>query len=176
VPEGSVAPALGAARAKPAASLPGGEAAGTATLLADPSNYLVADNDTVEVQAAETLSHYAGWLGVTTDELRKANGWARQRSLVLGERVRLVFGSVGRDAFVSRRIEFHRAIQDEFFTRYRITNTTEHRLREGESVWVLASQKYKVPVWLLRQYNPRLDLNQVRPGTRVVFPRVVRVA
>jgi membrane-bound lytic murein transglycosylase D len=170
------APVAAAAEGVANATLPGGEAAGTAASLADPSNYLVADNDTVEVQAAETLSHYAGWLEVTTEELRKTNGWSRQRSLVLGERVRLAFSTVSRDTFVSRRVAFHRAIQDEFFTRYRITDTTEHRLRAGESVWVLAAQKYKVPVWLLRQYNPRLDLNQLRPGTRVVFPRVVRVA
>jgi membrane-bound lytic murein transglycosylase D len=170
------APVAAAAEGVANASLPGGEAAGTAASLADPSNYLVADNDTVEVQAAETLSHYAGWLEVTTEELRKTNGWSRQRSLVLGERVRLAFSTVSRDTFVSRRVAFHRAIQDEFFSRYRITDTTEHRLRAGESVWVLAAQKYKVPVWLLRQYNPRLDLNQLRPGTRVVFPRVVRVA
>jgi membrane-bound lytic murein transglycosylase D len=179
---GAVAPAAatpGKAKAEepaPVASLPGGEAAGTAAALADPSNYLVADNDTVEVQAAETLSHYAEWLEVATEELRKANGWARQRSLVLGQRVQLVFPRVSRDTFVARRVAFHRDLQADFFNRYRITDTTEHRLRPGESVWVLAAQKYKVPVWLLRQYNPTLDLDQVRPGTRVVFPRLTRVA
>lgn len=148
----------------------------SAASLADPSDYLVADNDTVEVQTAETLSHYAEWLEISLDKLRQANGWSRQRSLVLGQRVRLVFDKVPRETFQSRRIGFHRDLQEEFFRRYRIADTTEHRLRPGESVWVLASQKYKVPVWLLRQYNPTLDLGQVRPGTRVVFPRIVRVA
>ncbi len=155
---------------------PVGDAAGQAASLADPSNYLVADNDTVEVQAAETLSHYADWLAVSRDELRKANGWSQQRSLVLGQRVRLVFADVSRDTFLARRVAYHHDLQAAFFSRYRITDTTEHRLRRGESVWVLASQKYKVPVWLLRQYNPQLNLDQIRPGTRVVFPLVVRVA
>jgi len=155
---------------------PAGDTEGESASLADPSNYLVGDNDTVEVQAAETLSHYAGWLEVSAEELRKANGWARQRQLVLGQRVQLVFSNVSRDTFLSRRVGYHHDLQEAYFARYRITDTTEHRLRRGESVWVLASQKYKVPVWLLRQYNPSLDLDQVRPGTRVVFPRVVRVA
>jgi membrane-bound lytic murein transglycosylase D len=173
LPTATVAPAAGeGARA----SLPGGEAAGTAASLADPSDYLVADDDTVEVQATETLSHYAEWLEVGPEALRKTNGWSRQRSLVLGQRVRLVFGKVSRDQFTARRVAFHHDLQQDFFSRYRITDTTEHRLRPGESVWVLAAQKYKVPVWLLRQYNPRLDLDQVRPGTRVVFPRLARVA
>ena len=102
--------------------------------------------------------------------------WARQRSLVLGQRVRLVFDSVDRETFLQRRVAYHQDLQQAYFARYRITDTTEHRLRRGESVWVLAAQKYKVPVWLLRQYNPKLDLDQLRPGTRVIFPRVVRVA
>lgn len=167
---------LPAVDAPAAARQPVGDAGGQSASLADPSDYLVADNDTVEVQAAETLSHYAGWLEVTPEALRQANGWPKQRSLVLGQRVRLVFPNVSRETFQERRVAYHHDLQEAFFSRYRITDTTEHRLRRGESVWVLASQKYKVPVWLLRQYNPKLDLDQLRPGTRVVFPRVVRVA
>ena len=33
----------------------------------------------------------------------------------------------------------------------------EHVLRRGETLWELATQRYRVPVWLLRQYNPDLD-------------------
>jgi len=29
-----------------------------------------------------------------------------------------------------------------------------------------------VPVWLLRQFNPDLDLDLVRPGTVVKFPEL----
>jgi membrane-bound lytic murein transglycosylase D len=143
---------------------------------ADPSDYGVAQDDTVEVQAAETLSHYAEWLQVSAEALRRANGWPRQRALVLGQRVRLVFDQVARDEFTARRNAFHSGLQQDFFSRYRVADVTEHRLRPGESVWLLAAQKYKVPVWLLRQYNPQLNLDQVRPGTRIVFPRVERLA
>lgn len=139
---------------------------------ADPSDYLVAEDGTVEVQATETLSHYAEWLEVSPDRLRKANNWSRRRQPVLGQRLRLVFTRVDRETFTQRRIAHHRGLQEQFFSRYRITDTTEHQLRSGESVWALAQQKYKVPVWLLRQYNPDLKLDQVRPGMRVIFPRL----
>jgi membrane-bound lytic murein transglycosylase D len=147
----------------------------TAPSLADPADYLVADDDTVEVQAAETLSHLADWLEVTPAAIRTANGWRKSRNLLLGQRVRLVFSKVSRDTFLSRRVAYHHGIQEAYFDRYRITATTVHRLRRGESVWVLAADKYKIPVWLLRQYNPRVNLNQITPGTRLVFPRVQRV-
>ena len=169
-----------ARRPAPAATEPPGLAdsseAGAVPSLADPSNYLVADDDTVEVQAAETMTHYAEWLEIKPEQIRVANDWKRQRELTLGQRVKLDFNRVSRDTFLSRRVAYHHDLQEEFFSRYRITTTTEHRLRRGESVWVLASQKYKVPVWLLRQYNPKLDFDRVRPGMRVVFPTVVRVA
>ena len=37
---------------------------------------------------------------------------------------------------------------------------------------MLAARTYKVPVWLLRQYNPDLNLDRVIPGTVVKFPRL----
>jgi membrane-bound lytic murein transglycosylase D len=41
-----------------------------ATLAADPSDYTVAADDTIEVQDMETLGHYADWLGIRTQRLR----------------------------------------------------------------------------------------------------------
>jgi hypothetical protein len=32
-----------------------------------------------------------------------------------------------------------------------------------------------VPVWLLRQYNPDVDLDRVNPGVVVKFPRLRRI-
>jgi membrane-bound lytic murein transglycosylase D len=140
--------------------------------LADPSDYLVAKDDSIEIQAAETLSQVADWAGLSPARLRDLNRLPRKRALLLGQRLRLKFDKVSRENFLERRIAYHRELQEDFFSRYRIVDTAEHRLRAGESIWALALQKYKVPVWLLRQYNPDVDLNQVRPGTRLVFPRL----
>jgi membrane-bound lytic murein transglycosylase D len=162
--------------ATPPAGLVAADTSQTAVSRADPSDYLVAEDGTVEVQATETLGHYAEWLEVSTQALRNANNWSRRRQPVVGRRLKLVFDEVNAATFTQRRIAHHRDLQEAFFAQYRITDTTEHRLRSGESVWVLAQQKYKVPVWLLRQYNPDLKFDQVKPGTRVVFPRLQAVA
>jgi membrane-bound lytic murein transglycosylase D len=37
---------------------------------------------------------------------------------------------------------------------------------------VLAQKKYNVPIWLLRQYNPDIDMAAVKPGTRIVIPKI----
>lgn len=144
-------------------------------LLADPADYLVASDGSIEVQAVETLGHYADWLQIRTQRLRDLNGFSFRQPVVIGRRVKLDFSRATPDEFAALRIAYHRELQEAYFTRHRVTSTTEHKLRRGESLWVLTQRRYKVPVWLLRQYNPELDLDRVKPGDRIVFPRVERV-
>ena len=91
---------------------------------------------------------------------------------MIGRRLKLEFAGVNKDTFSARRISHHRELQEGFFSHYRITGKTVHHLRRGEAVWQLTHQRYKVPVWLLRQYNPDLDLNRVKPEMEIVFPHV----
>jgi membrane-bound lytic murein transglycosylase D len=139
-------------------------------LLSDPSDYSVAPDGTIEVHPLETLGHYADWLGIRTQRLRDLNGFAFRRPVEVGERIKLDLSQVGADVFENRRAAYHKEQQDEFFRQYTITGMREHVVRAGESVWILSLDRYGVPVWLFRQYNPELDLHNVRPGTRLNFP------
>lgn len=143
-----------------------------ADLAADPGNYLVTDNQTIEVQALETLGHYADWLALRTQRLRDLNGLPFDRAVVIGQALRLDFSQVDQATFEQRRMDYHRDMQDAFFSRYRIDDVESHVVSRGESLWLLANRTYSVPVWLLRQYNPELDLDRVQPGTVVKFPRL----
>ena len=138
---------------------------------ADPSDYSVKDNMAI-VQAAETLGHYAEWLDVRASQLRQLNRISMGTPVVIGRKVKLDFSKVTPDQFEARRAEYHRALQEAFFTQFRIQGTSEHRIKRGESVWVLAQQRYNIPIWLLRQYNPDLDLGSLQPGARLVIPVV----
>ena len=42
-----------------------------------------------------------------------------------------------------------------------IAGTEIHKMRRGDSLWVLTHRKFNVPLWLLRQYNPDLDFEAV---------------
>ncbi|NOR20244.1 MAG: LysM peptidoglycan-binding domain-containing protein, partial [Xanthomonadales bacterium] len=92
--------------------------------------------------------------------------------VVVGRRIKLDFSQASTAEFTAQRVAHHRDMQEAFFVRYRVTDTTEHKLKEGESVWLLAQKQYKVPVWLLLQYNPDLDFGRVQTGMRIIFPRV----
>ncbi|MDH3989625.1 MAG: LysM peptidoglycan-binding domain-containing protein, partial [Gammaproteobacteria bacterium] len=141
-----------------------------ASLLSDPSDYSVGGDNTIEVQPLETLGHYADWLGLRTQRLRDINGLAFRTPVEVGKRIKLDLSKVNGEQFETLRTEYHRQQQDTFFRNNTITGVTEHEVQRGESVWILSLREYGVPVWLFRQYNPELDLDTVRPGTRLNFP------
>jgi membrane-bound lytic murein transglycosylase D len=139
-------------------------------LLSDPSDYSVASDNSIEVHPLETLGHYADWLAIRTQRLRDINGLAFGNPVRVGQRIKLDLGTVDAQTFESLRVAYQRDQQDAFFRENVISGVKEHVIRRGESIWVLALREYDVPVWLFRQYNPDVDLHNVRPGTTVRFP------
>lgn len=154
------------------ALVPGMQAAASA----DPGDYSVAADQSVRVQAAETLGHYADWLDVRASQLRKLNRMSAATPVVIGRKVKLDFSRVTQDQFEAKRLEYHRQLQETFFAQYRISGNTTHVIKPGESVWVLVQQRYNIPIWLLRQYNPDIDLGALKPGARLVIPTVEATA
>jgi len=144
-------------------------------LLSDPSDYSVAADKTIEVQELETLGHFGDWLEIKTQGLRDLNGLAFRTPVVVGQRIKLDLSTVEAKVFEERRIAYHRAQQDSFFRRHVISGVTEHTIKAGESVWVLALRQYDVPIWLFGQYNPGVDMHKVQPGTKVQFPLLTDV-
>jgi len=140
------------------------------SLLSDPSDYTVSADRTIEVQPLETLGHYADWLGIKTQRLRDINGFAFKTPVAVGQRIKLDLTKVDDASFESMRIAYHRRQQDMFFRTHTITGVREHIVGRGESVWILSLRRYKVPIWLFRQYNPELDPHTVIPGARLNFP------
>jgi membrane-bound lytic murein transglycosylase D len=147
--------------------LPGAQAA----LSADPADYSV-DGTTIRVQAAETVGHYAEWLELRASQVRKVNRMTAATPVVIGRKLKMDFSKVTPDEFEARRTAYHRQLQEAFFTEFRISGDISHTVKSGESIWVLAQQRYNIPIWLLRQYNPDIDLGSVRPGTKLVIPTV----
>ncbi len=145
------------------------------SLLSDPSDYSVAADQTIEVQALETLGHFGDWLQIKTQRLRDLNGLAFRTPVAVGQRIRLDLDTVEAGLFEQRRIAYHQAQQDAFFKQHVISGVSEHTIKRGESVWILALRQYDVPIWLFRQYNPGIDVHRVRPGTKVQMPLLTDV-
>ncbi|MFK8028335.1 MAG: transglycosylase SLT domain-containing protein [Gammaproteobacteria bacterium] len=146
------------------------------SLLSDPADYTVNDDLTIEVQASETLGHYADWLDLRASQLRKINKMSFGKPVVVGNRLLLNFSAISIKEFENRRLAYQKNLQEEFFTQYRIESTYQHKIKTGESLWVLALRNFKVPIWLLRQHNPDVNFDRIRVGNIIVVPKLIEVA
>jgi membrane-bound lytic murein transglycosylase D len=142
---------------------------------ADPIDYGVAKDDTIRVAAAETLGHYADWLGISAGQLRKINNMKYGKPVLIGRKIKLQFAKVSRDSFEEKRKEYHRTLQAQYFAAHRILGTEVYIARRGDSLWTVTQRYARLPVWLLQQYNPDTDFSEMRAGTQIVVPRVEEV-
>lgn len=138
---------------------------------ADPIDYSVQPDGSLIVVAAETIGHYADWLGLPASSLRALNGMRGRSNVRIGKRFKLNFAHVTRTQFEQRRIEYHRRMQTEYFAAHRISGSDTYVARRGDSLWSV-TRRGSLPIWLLQQYNPDVDFDDLRPGTQIVLPRV----
>jgi membrane-bound lytic murein transglycosylase D len=131
----------------------------------------VADDGSVRALSEETLGHYADWLSLPTERLRRLNP-RHAGALQLGNKVQLEFSAVPREDFLAKRIDFHNRVQAAFFDNARIVGTDTYTIKNGDTLWNIVRQFAGVPVWLLQQYNPDVDLVNLRAGAQLTVPRV----
>jgi membrane-bound lytic murein transglycosylase D len=135
-------------------------------------DFAVGRDDTIRVVAGETLGHYAEWLGTSASRLRVLNGLRPAQPVNFGATLKLDFSNVPRERFEEQRRVFHQRLQSEFFETRRITGTEVYVVRRGDTLAAVLGRFSAVPVWLLQQYNPDVDLAALRAGSQLVVPRV----
>lgn len=131
---------------------------------------------TVRVEAEETLGHYADWTGIPTGSLRQLNRFTYQRALRLGEHVKVPLHRVTREQFESRRLAYHKDIQDDFFSRHRVAAAHIYQVKPGETIWTLSNRIFDLPAWLIQKYNPEVDFSDLRHSQKLVIPVVEKDA
>lgn len=147
----------------------------TVAQASDPVDYGVAADGSIRVAAAETLGHYADWLGTPASRLRALNHMRAGSTVIIGRSVKLAFGKLSREQFEARRREYHQQLQAAFFGGHRIVGTEVYVARRGDSLWAVTQRYASLPVWLLQQYNPDVDFGDLRSGTQIVVPKVEQV-
>jgi membrane-bound lytic murein transglycosylase D len=162
---------VSARQTQSAALLPAGPPTGSS----DTTDYGVGPEDTVVVQAAETLGHFADWSHVDSQDLVRLNKLHKDAGVRVGRKIKLDLSKVSAADFVAARRAYHHNLQEEFFAAHRIAGTETYVVKHGESLWTIAQQRKDMPVWLVAQYNPDASFNDVRPGTQITLPRVEEI-
>jgi membrane-bound lytic murein transglycosylase D len=142
----------------------------------DPTDYSIAKDDTIKVATVETLGHYADWLDTSAARLRTINHLTFKKQVLIGHKIKLEFVKVSREEFEQKRREYHRTQQATYFATHRIVGTEVYLARRGDSGWTVTQHNSELPLWLLQQYNPDLDLSEMHPGTQIVVPKIEEVS
>ena len=132
-------------------------------------------SDWITVQPEETLGHYADWLNLPTQRLRMINGIPYGQGIQVGQKLRLLFTNVSRPDFHQKRLEYHRSIQEDFFTNFRVDSLKTYTIEYGDNIWDLCNNQFNLPFWLLARYNADSDLLRLYPGDAIKVPVVIPI-
>ncbi len=126
----------------------------------------------IRVELEETLGHYADWLRVPTWAIRRLNGFPYGKMLQIHQKVKIPLDNVSREQFEQARLEYHQEIQEDFFGAYKVESVQIYRVKNGDSVWTLCNDVFNLPLWLLKEYNPDVDLHNLRRSQKLAIPVV----
>ncbi len=130
-------------------------------------------NINIKIQPDETANLIADWAGISIRQFLAANGLRSSRSLRVDATATVPLKTVSVEQFERKRTEYHQEIKEDFFSRYKVEGTKEHRVSRGENPWHICHRIYDIPLWLLKEYNAGQNLNELHAGTVLSIPIVI---
>ena len=126
----------------------------------------------IQVEAEETLGHYADWLNIPTSRLRLLNRLKFGTPIAINQTIKIPLTAADPDRFEELRFEFHREIEEDFFASFVVSEVETYEIKPGDTIWSLCLRQLEIPFWLLKKYNPKTDFNALHPGHIVNYPLV----
>ena len=88
----------------------------------------------------------------------------------LNQKIRIPLTNEDYKEFEQSRKGFHKKVEDEFNKRYKVESLFVHVVQEGESVWEICNNLYRIPLWLITKYNDLKKLGRLQPGDVIYIP------
>ena len=130
----------------------------------------------IRVEIEETLGHYAEWLEIPTQKIRRLNGLNYGSVLQLHQALKIPLDRVSKEKFEEARFEYHQKIQEDFFGAYKIDAVQIYRVKNGDNIWTLCNEVFNMPLWLVKQYNPEVDFGDLKGSQKLVIPVAEKLA
>ncbi len=131
---------------------------------------LAVNGNTIVVFTNETMGHYAEWLNIPINQLRRLNGFRHSRTIYQGQKLQLDFSRVSGEEFVKRRLNYHLSTLKDYLNKRQIVRFIDYQVNRGESVWKIAQNHYRVPLEIIQYLNSGADINRLYPGDVVRIP------
>jgi membrane-bound lytic murein transglycosylase D len=124
----------------------------------------------IYVSVDETIGHYADWLGIPTYRIRQLNRMGARSDIRINKRLSIPADQATLEKFVKARLEYHMAIEEDFYSRYKVSDVKQRTIKRGETLWDICNGQDPLPLWLFKKYNSQLDIAVLMPGTGVWIP------
>ncbi|UCH96359.1 MAG: transglycosylase SLT domain-containing protein [Candidatus Aminicenantes bacterium] len=118
----------------------------------------------------ESLGHYAEWLNTPVSKIRRVNRWRRSIRLNQQIKIPLKHQLSSLEQFKDRRLEYHMAQEEDFYSQYQVVEVKARTIRYGDTLWSICNRDEEIPIWLLMKYNPDIDLGKLKTNTRLSIP------
>lgn len=129
----------------------------------------------IKVGPEETIGHYAGWLDVPAQAIRQLNGLKNNTSIQMDRRIKIPITKVGKESFEEKRYEYHKELEEDFFSVYRISGENIYMVKKGDNIWALCKKTFEIPFWLIQKYNTGQDFNALQPDDKLRIPIVTKI-
>ena len=137
------------------------------TLLSSP------DMAEIHVSVNETIGHYADWLGIPTWRIRTLNHMRGRSGIRVGQSLLIPLDSAhSLETFAKTRLEYHMALEEDFYSRFKVVDAKARTIHRGENLWDICSAEGDLPLWLFKKYNKQVDLQRLMAGMVVWLPVV----
>lgn len=130
----------------------------------------VGNTAVIHVSVDETLGHYAEWLGIPTWRLRRLNRMGNRSSIRIGQHLSVPGNREALQEFIRHRIEYHMALEEDFYSQYRVTALNPVMVRRGQTLWDVCGAEGTVSLWLIKKYNKDLDPGRIAVNDRIWTP------
>jgi len=126
----------------------------------------------IQVETGETLGHFAEWLQISVQYIRKLNRLSHREDIRMDQTLIIPFIHSDKERFEEARYEFHKEFEEDFLRAYEIEGIWQYNIRKGDNIWTLCKAQFDLPVWLIKKYNLSVDLDKLIPGQKIVIPIV----
>jgi membrane-bound lytic murein transglycosylase D len=126
----------------------------------------------VRVSVDETIGRFAEWMRVNANDIRAANDMAEGATLPLGTFISIpIKSSTNIKRFEVNRLQYHLAIEEDFFARFNVTDFEQRVVKPGVNLWRICSEA-QIPMWLLKKYNRGVNFYALQPGNTIWIPKI----
>jgi len=126
----------------------------------------------ITISLNETIGHYAEWLAIPTQRIRQINGMGRSSYIRINQDLAIPATQETMEQFTRRRLEYHMAIEEDFYNQYKVTELKPKFIKRGETLWDICNQDGEIPLWLLKKHNKQMDITRLFPGMQIWVPVV----